>query len=82
MLEHYHVALRKESVDRNTDWGLKQHGIAVALRKESVDRNLAGLLLCAQGFQVALRKESVDRNKSPVSLDPVVIRRSPQGERG
>ena len=56
------VALRKESVDRNTN----PHSInsmihMVALRKESVDRNL---LFSALGLSwcVALRKESVDRN--------------------
>ena len=33
------VALRKESVDRNSKSTLKRGGYAVALRKESVDRN-------------------------------------------
>ena len=34
------VALRKESVDRNTQWGQwPVTGSGVALRKESVDRN-------------------------------------------
>ena len=36
------VALRKESVDRNRNYG-KQHNVSiVALRKESVDRNVIG----------------------------------------
>ena len=36
----YHVALRKESVDRNTQRrDFKALGLLVALRKESVDRN-------------------------------------------
>ena len=56
------VALRKESVDRNSfnpqQWHLAQH---VALRKESVDRNGFGAKL-VHSFLVALRKESVDRN--------------------
>ena len=56
------VALRKESVDRNSggDWVAVR--VEVALRKESVDRN--GLIWQRHGrFQpVALRKESVDRN--------------------
>ncbi len=57
------VALRKESVDRNT----KRTGnivkfSSVALRKESVDRNLATLGKLRRKC-VALRKESVDRNK-------------------
>ena len=34
------VALRKESVDRNTDVKEKTITTSVALRKESVDRNL------------------------------------------
>ena len=56
-----HVALRKESVDRNGSVPSANGGAAVALRKESVDRNstsaeTAGIVT------VALRKESVDRN--------------------
>ena len=56
------VALRKESVDRNSNnlWYGRRMA-AVALRKESVDRNrfkpAAKWAPC-----VALRKESVDRN--------------------
>ena len=56
------VALRKESVDRNTD-GLQKviWRQSVALRKESVDRNgISGVDTVSH--QVALRKESVDRN--------------------
>ena len=34
-----HVALRKESVDRNLAWDLMGGLSYVALRKESVDRN-------------------------------------------
>ena len=55
------VALRKESVDRNSS-GAKADSVSkVALRKESVDRNF---LLCGRlsMVTVALRKESVDRN--------------------
>ena len=36
----YKVALRKESVDRNTFSENPMIGINVALRKESVDRNI------------------------------------------
>ena len=36
----YTVALRKESVDRNTDFAKAKKVVPVALRKESVDRNL------------------------------------------
>ena len=56
------VALRKESVDRNTGPPLKTSTAQrVALRKESVDRNL-GAPECCLHLGVALRKESVDRN--------------------
>ena len=63
----YWVALRKESVDRNS---YSQHVIRpsrVALRKESVDRNFIELLPRG-GWGVALRKESVDRNKLDLPL--------------
>ena len=56
------VALRKESVDRNTNNPyILRPCFMVALRKESVDRNASALqtLPC---WVVALRKESVDRN--------------------
>ena len=58
------VALRKESVDRNTHTLVKiclsNH---VALRKESVDRNSTDISMFFW-IVVALRKESVDRNPS------------------
>ena len=56
-----HVALRKESVDRNSSSRQALAYSAVALRKESVDRNsvAAGK---SNIRRVALRKESVDRN--------------------
>ena len=76
------VALRKESVDRNSggDWVAVR--VEVALRKESVDRN--GLIWQRHGrFQpVALRKESVDRNDQQITQFLQVVGRSPQGERG
>ena len=53
----------------------------VALRKESVDRNTDGTV-SGSGDYVALRKESVDRNLYTVQIIVVVMRRSPQGERG
>ena len=56
------VALRKESVDRNS---YRINGKVlfedVALRKESVDRNKKVVEKSCE-FEVALRKESVDRN--------------------
>ena len=76
------VALRKESVDRNTPAENPMIRIdKVALRKESVDRN-------RQTFHpfplndVALRKESVDRNSVAFVFGFGAKRRSPQGERG
>ena len=41
---NWHVALRKESVDRNQRGPQKCHACRVALRKESVDRNAFTLL--------------------------------------
>ena len=56
------VALRKESVDRNsTALASMRVSITVALRKESVDRN-EGVIAIKEYSPVALRKESVDRN--------------------
>ena len=61
------VALRKESVDRNSYRCLIVAAVEVALRKESVDRN--GLqVLCKLYSAVALRKESVDRNCCHIPL--------------
>ena len=73
------VALRKESVDRNTQRrDFKRLGL-VALRKESVDRNLWWGVRKAVGSLVALRKESVDRNGNSctqaVPLKSVALRK-------
>ena len=58
------VALRKESVDRNTNPGSTTLTFpGVALRKESVDRN-NDTAEKKKINPVALRKESVDRNFS------------------
>ena len=58
------VALRKESVDRNTQRrDFKALGL-VALRKESVDRNASKPRRVLKCDNVALRKESVDRNNA------------------
>ena len=77
-----HVALRKESVDRNRN---SQYSYflfyGVALRKESVDRNIGPLIFNVQP-RVALRKESVDRNQVYIVTGRLLQRRSPQGERG
>ena len=57
------VALRKESVDRNSTGSASIRAYIVALRKESVDRNKGPLMLRLKEL-VALRKESVDRNSA------------------
>ena len=57
------VALRKESVDRNSSCRyVRRVASFVALRKESVDRN-PPIGLSHGRAAVALRKESVDRNR-------------------
>ena len=77
------VALRKESVDRNTQRrDFKALGLPVALRKESVDRNSHRAVNIQRPAAVALRKESVDRNKYVVQCRKTLGGRSPQGERG
>ena len=60
------VALRKESVDRNTMLRKSVAVMPVALRKESVDRNSISRN-GPPGRLVALRKESVDRNTDTIS---------------
>ena len=75
------VALRKESVDRNTKPATTGKAQSVALRKESVDRN-ASAGFSTDKRTVALRKESVDRNLADLVGDVAPGRRSPQGERG
>ena len=56
------VALRKESVDRNSIVSASLTVSTVALRKESVDRNTLSKNPMISVDKVALRKESVDRN--------------------
>ena len=69
--QYLKVALRKESVDRNTGTLDPQKYDRVALRKESVDRNFSNGVLLASGSSVALRKESVDRNRLQRSIDTI-----------
>ena len=76
------VALRKESVDRNSLWCILclYEGGSLSARRawieiaSSLDDILAGV--------VALRKESVDRNLLSRPAVGSLISRSPQGERG
>ena len=68
-------------MDRNLLVLILYIALLVALRKESVDRNkLQGTFGNAK--RVALRKESVDRNIAIDVLPQLLLRRSPQGERG
>ena len=76
------VALRKESVDRNSKPAVKKTVSPVALRKESVDRNVDVVPVQYRGQRVALRKESVDRNRGRIRQRDKLQGRSPQGERG
>ena len=75
------VALRKESVDRNTTLPFFYAFLKVALRKESVDRNYWEVIKMLLR-DVALRKESVDRNFDIRCTTSTRPSRSPQGERG
>ena len=61
------VALRKESVDRNSVPFRPASHLSVALRKESVDRNV-GDSQSVGIVTVALRKESVDRNEDHCAI--------------
>ena len=78
----YHVALRKESVDRNRNSIKRCLMSVVALRKESVDRNKRNTPSHNPKISVALRKESVDRNNIVSAIITARTSRSPQGERG
>ena len=76
------VALRKESVDRNTRSPSAPTAPSWSL---SARRAWIEILLCGPGarqLQVALRKESVDRNLPYQWGVWTTARRSPQGERG
>ena len=82
IVAQYRVALRKESVDRNTVRAENaREEPQVALRKESGDRNCGSDPVAEKGW-VALRKESVDRNIGVGTTRDSLGGRSPQGERG
>ena len=76
------VALRKESVDRNSTYVIRLPRCQVSLsaRRAWIEIDVD----IASNFKhpVALRKESVDRNKYVVQCRKVINGRSPQGERG
>ena len=76
------VALRKESVDRNITSGQlpTPEPPSLSARRAWIEIP-AGCWRDARRA-VALRKESVDRNFDTVQIVVIVVRRSPQGERG
>ena len=77
------VALRKESVDRNTDRiNLSDIPPNVALRKESVDRNKNHIFFChSLNLSLSARRAWIEITTyfDTSSMDDC---RSPQGERG
>ena len=76
------VALRKESVDRNSIAPGTSVFRGVALRKESVDRNLHPLVLILQKIGSLSARRAWIEITCTVWKKYLVIRRSPQGERG
>ncbi len=76
------VALRKESVDRNTDAISDYLRANVALRKESVDRNpYVGSIIRAVTVSLSARRAWIEMLIS-VKIAAMSASRSPQGERG
>ena len=78
----FKVALRKESVDRNkyVVQCRKVMGVSLSARRAWIE--ILRQLQSALCGRVALRKESVDRNPPKLLTVSILIRRSPQGERG
>ena len=76
------VALRKESVDRNSPAGCWRDARRASLsaRRAWIEMPLTDF--AEDWLNVALRKESVDRNCVGLQLRLMMVRRSPQGERG
>ena len=76
------VALRKESVDRNH---VAVHFVGLSALSLSARRawiEIIDYIIDYVNDAVALRKESVDRNFCVKLLLRLMMRRSPQGERG
>ena len=69
-------------MDRNRKPTTRRHNQYVALRKESVDRNL----VCGSNRTIDIMSLSARRAWIEIleskQIDPSVMRRSPQGERG
>ena len=76
------VALRKESVDRNSPKERKEVSSMKSLSARRAWIEMACVDSIWQRGKVALRKESVDRNKNRLTGTLMAVGRSPQGERG
>ena len=77
------VALRKESVDRNTYAGYARgEGSLVALRKESVDRNTHTTTTTAAVLPSLSARRAWIEMRSLCRMLFAMLGRSPQGERG
>ena len=76
------VALRKESVDRNTVYGIviTFENWSLSARRAWIE--IVNLRVVDESKSVALRKESVDRNITIITICTASRSRSPQGERG
>ena len=76
------VALRKESVDRNTNPGSTTLTFPVALRKESVDRNIDGQSAVVNDDGSLSARRAWIEIVSALIIQSRLRCRSPQGERG
>ena len=78
----YAVALRKESVDRNSiePANIRVSTTSLSARRAWIEIRLVDM--SAAWNRVALRKESVDRNPGSADRNNCILCRSPQGERG
>ena len=76
------VALRKESVDRNTACRGSFMSICLSLSARRAWIEILLLRVSSALLPVALRKESVDRNGLSYFYIIKITSRSPQGERG
>ena len=76
------VALRKESVDRNSFFNTQISKVKKSLSARRAWIEISADMRSFGGADVALRKESVDRNNGLMSVVRFASCRSPQGERG
>ena len=77
------VALRKESVDRNTLLGAPDTWTEVALRKESVDRNNNPVKIKVMVIgSLSARRAWIEITLVQIIMSGYARGRSPQGERG